>query len=60
MSTYKHALTEVGGWIRLRRLQRLDLVPILERLKCEGDLKNNEIKLEIFQAVVAVVKESFE
>lgn len=38
----------------------LGLVPILERLRWMEDLKKNEIKLDIFQAVVSIVKESFE
>lgn len=38
----------------------MSLVPIMDRLRLEGDFKQNQIKLDIFQAVVTIVKESFE
>lgn len=38
----------------------MSLVPIMDRLRLEGDFKQNQIKLDVFQAVVTIVKESFE
>lgn len=38
----------------------LRMVPIMQRMQLEGNQKKNQIKLDIFQAVVSIVRESFD